>query len=111
MENLSCGIIQDLLISYCDGLTGENITQMLQEHLVQCQNCRQRYEEMQKQRECEYNAELSKGREFGEKLKGIRYYALGIVIGCFLPVAGILLCYAFCSVVSYFEVMFYSYFL
>lgn len=111
MEKLTCGVIQDLLISYYDGLTGDGITQMLQEHLEECPRCQKQYEKIKIQREMEYNEELSKGKGFGDKLKGIRHYMIGIVLGLMLPVAVILVWYIFSMIASYFETMFYSYFI
>ena len=53
MERISCGMMQDLLVSYADGLTGEAVTCLLQEHLEDCPGCRQYYEEIKKQQEAE----------------------------------------------------------
>lgn len=108
---ISCGIIQDLLISYCDGLTAENVAEMIQEHLTECPTCRRRHEEMMQQRRLEEEQELSRGRSFGRKLKSMRYYMVGGVIGIFTPIVLLVLWYLIASVYSYFEIMFYSYFL
>lgn len=111
MERLTCGIIQDLIPSYYDDLTGENVTQMMREHLTECQECRKQYEEVIRQREAEESRELSKGIRFGEKIKSIRYYVMGILIGLVLPIVFLVVWYVICAIGSYFETMFYSYFL
>lgn len=110
MEKLTCGIIQDLLISYCDGLTGAGVTGMLQEHLAECPKCRQKYAEIKRQQEIAENEELSRGKSFGEKLRSIRHYMMGIGIGLVAPVAIIFIWYVLSSVVSYVETMLFSYF-
>lgn len=89
MEKPTCGIIQDLLPSYRDGLTGESVTRMLQEHLAECPRCRQRYQEIERQQEMTDSEELLRGKSFGDKLKSIRFYIIGFVIGLALPILGI----------------------
>jgi len=85
MEKVTCGIIQDLLPSYRDGLTGESVTEMLGEHLTECVQCRQRYEEIKRQLEAAESEEASRGKSFGEKLRSIKYYIIGFAIGLTLP--------------------------
>lgn len=89
MGRLTCGIIQDLLPSYRDALTGESVTQMIQEHLTECPQCQKRYTEVQKQQDIADKEEASRGKSFGEKLKSIRYYIIGFIIGLTLPFFGI----------------------
>lgn len=86
MEKPTCEVMQDLLLSYCDGVTGKGVTEMLQEHLEECVGCKQRYWEIMHQRERETCEEISKGQKFIEKLRGLRYYMIGIVIGFVLPI-------------------------
>lgn len=81
MEKPTCEIMQDLLLSYSDAMTGESVTRMLEEHLAECNKCRQRYQNIMHQRDKENCEEISKGKKFVEKLKGIRYYLIGMVIG------------------------------
>lgn len=84
MEKPNCEIIQDLLLSYSEGMTGESITRMLEEHLAECNDCRQRYQDIMHQREKENCEETSKGKKFVEKLKGIRKYLIGFCVGAIL---------------------------
>lgn len=110
-SDIGCGIMQDLLISYCDGLTAECVGEMIQAHLAECPICQSHYEELIRQRELEEQQELSRGRNFGRKLASLRYYMLGGMIGVVAPIALLVLWYLTASVRSYFEIMFYSYFL
>ena len=43
---LPCGIVEDLLPSYVDGLTGEESSEAVREHLGGCETCRKKYEAM-----------------------------------------------------------------
>jgi len=101
MEKITCGIIQDLLPSYGDGLTGESVTDMLSEHLTECELCRQRYEELKRKQEAVDRAEASKGQSFGAKLKSIKYYAIGFAIGLTMPVLLLVLWYIVAMIKDY----------
>lgn len=47
MDNrYSCEVIQDLIPGYIDGVLSETGTKVVQEHLEDCRNCRQVYDEM-----------------------------------------------------------------
>lgn len=89
MERISCGMIQDLLLSYRDGLTGDEVTQMIREHLDECSECQQRYENIKQQYELTDATEVARSNQFGNKLKSIRYYIIGFLIGLMLPILGI----------------------
>ncbi|MBQ7942498.1 MAG: zf-HC2 domain-containing protein [Lachnospiraceae bacterium] len=86
MEKPTCEVMQDLLPSYCDGVTCDSVSEMLREHLEGCMRCRCKYQEIKLQREQEFREEISKGQKFKEKLKGLRYYMIGIVIGFLGPI-------------------------
>lgn len=105
MKIITCEIIQDLLPSYRDGLTGESVTDMLTEHLTSCEACRQRYEELQRQQEDADRAEASKGQNFGDKLKSIKYYVIGFAIGLVLPVLLLVLWYMVAMIKDYIYTM------
>lgn len=109
MEKPTCGIIEDLLHSYCDGLTGENVSEMIREHLEECPDCKKKYEDVLMQRQQDEEAEVSRGNIFVQKLKSIRYYLIGIAIGFMLPIVTVLLWLAISFVRSYFETMRYFY--
>ena len=44
--DLPCGIVEDLLPSYVDGLTGQESSAAVREHLTRCASCREKYESM-----------------------------------------------------------------
>lgn len=111
MEKPTCGIMQDLLISYCDGLTSEGVTRMLQEHLDECPKCMEKYRQMKEKQEAEEKNEQIKGNRFGDKIKSIRYFVIGVLIGLILPVAAVGLWFLVRLLISYTETMFFSYFM
>lgn len=45
-QKLVCEVVQDLLPLYIDRLTQPKTTELVQEHLAQCENCHKIYEEM-----------------------------------------------------------------
>ncbi len=91
MEKISCGIMQDLLISYSDALTGEGVTKMVTSHLKECPECQRRYEEIQRQQEEDVREVVTRDERFLDKLKGIRYYVIGVFIGMMIPIGIIVL--------------------
>lgn len=48
-QQIPCEVVQDLLPIYVDGLTKENTTRLVEQHLQQCPVCRRIYEEMTQQ--------------------------------------------------------------
>ena len=38
-DNLSCGLVRDLLPSYLEGLTSEETNEALREHFKSCEKC------------------------------------------------------------------------
>ncbi len=46
-KNMDCRIIQDLLPSYVDGLTSDYTNQVIEEHMKQCEPCKEMLERMQ----------------------------------------------------------------
>ena len=49
IECIDCEVIQDLLPSYCDGVTSELSNKLVEGHLKKCKNCKNILEEMNKQ--------------------------------------------------------------
>ena len=45
-NDLSCAIVRDLLPAYVDGLTEEETSRAVENHLARCSDCRRRYEAM-----------------------------------------------------------------
>lgn len=109
MEKPTCGIIEDLLQSYCDDITGEPVTEMIQEHLKECSRCQKKYEGVLAQRQREEEEEVLRGKSFGQKLKSMRDYMIGIAIGFLLPIASVAIWLLISFIKSYFETMNYFY--
>lgn len=109
MEKPTCGIIEDLLQSYCDDITGETVTEMIQEHLKECSECQKKYEGVLAQRQREEEAEVLRGKSFGQKLKSIRDYMIGIAIGFLLPIASVVIWLLISFIRSYYETLNYFY--
>lgn len=42
----NCKIIKELLPNYIDGLTSEEVTKLIEEHLAECEECKKAYESM-----------------------------------------------------------------
>ncbi len=57
--NLPCEIIQDLLPSYADGITGQETAEAVEYHLEDCEGCKKIYEDMKK----EYDKKMETGEE------------------------------------------------
>lgn len=57
--NLPCEIVQDLLPSYTDGITGQETAEAVEYHLEDCEDCKKLYEDMKK----EYDKKIETGEE------------------------------------------------
>jgi len=49
-EKRNCKIVQDLLPNYIEKLTNEETNHFIEEHLKECTECQQIFENMQKQK-------------------------------------------------------------
>lgn len=67
-EKLSCEIVQDLLPGYIDGLTSSETNRAVEEHLAECDNCRQMYERM-KENETSENPQDEKEIDYLKKVR------------------------------------------
>lgn len=110
MERISCGIIQDLLISYNDELTGEGVTRMVSKHLGECPACQKCYAQLQRKQTEDEKESLLKGERFLDKLKSIRYYMIGVLIGMMIPVGIIVLFFLGSWIQNALEAMYYGYY-
>lgn len=82
-QKLACEVVQDLLPLYIDRLTQPKTTELVQEHLVQCESCHKMYEEMVG--EMPQQAELR--RKEIDYLKKVRRRSWRLAAAC---VAGVL---------------------
>lgn len=110
MEKISCGIMQDLLISYSDALTGEGVTQMISKHLEECPTCRKCYEDLKRKQAQEAQESIVREKRFLDKLKSIRYYMIGIFLGMLIPVGMIVLFFVGCWIQNALDAMYYGYY-
>ena len=88
MENLTCEIVRDLLPSFHDELLSDAVKQSVEEHLINCKDCQKQIAEIEKKLEDERTKELANDERFFKKLKGIRYYVIGLLIGMSIPILG-----------------------
>ncbi|MBQ4046273.1 MAG: DUF4825 domain-containing protein [Lachnospiraceae bacterium] len=96
-KKIPCEVIQDLLPSYIDELTSKASNQMINDHLLECQDCRETLASMQGGLPFAEKAEQDKKEiDFLKKTKrrGRRHIAAGIA-GAFLIFAAILAIRAF----------------
>ena len=84
-NKIDCRIIQDLLPSYIDGLTSEYTNQVIEEHVEECEPCKemlQRMQEPEKKQENELK-ELDAMKKIHKKMNGFlatSLISLGIVL-------------------------------
>lgn len=85
MERLTCGIVRDLLPSYLDDLLSDSVKAEVKRHLESCRQCERQVGEILTDREEECLAERSRSGRFQKKLKSIRHYLIGLMIGTLFP--------------------------
>jgi len=83
-EKLSCHIVKDLLPLYADGLTSEESSRDIKEHLEGCEDCRAAFEAMTKGEE---DAQLEQKQEDGKQIDYLkkvkrRGKRAAIIVGC-----------------------------
>lgn len=66
MKMDNCGIIEDLLPSYCDGLTGTESNDLIRQHIKNCPQCAKRLQDMSAQQPV---AVMDHRGAFGDKLR------------------------------------------
>lgn len=80
-NDLSCGVVRDLLPSYAEGLTGPESRDAIEKHLAECADCRGAYARMSAPEEPEQEEEE---RELdylrGVRRKGRRRVGLGVLL-------------------------------
>lgn len=79
---MKCEIIRDLFPSYLDGLTSEASNEAIQEHLAECEPCKEILEQMQQEPETQTEPpkkKINPFRKFNRRMKGA---VLGAVVVC-----------------------------
>ena len=94
MKNeLTCGVVRDLLPSYVENLLGEEAKEAVDRHLETCPECRERKEAMAAPTGAEETAEAAKEVDFLRRVKKgtVKKIALAVVCTVLLVVGGYLL--------------------
>ena len=66
-----CEIVQDLIFGYCDGTLNPASKELVEKHLVKCEECKKAYEEIKKDKQVDYNdkIEIDYLKRVNKKLK------------------------------------------
>ena len=92
-NDLTCGVVRDLLPSYVENLLGEEAKEAVDRHLETCPECRERKEDMAAPTGAEETAEAAKEVDFLRRVKKgtVKKIALAVVCTVLLVVGGYLL--------------------
>ena len=92
-NDLTCGVVRDLLPSYVENLLGEESKEAVDRHLENCPECRERKEDMAAPTGAEETAEAAKEVDFLRRVKKgtVKKIALAVVCTVLLVVGGYLL--------------------
>ena len=88
-RNRMCGVVEDLLPSYLEELTNDTSKEMVEAHLLQCEECRKYKENLEQSKEQELLREESITKRFRRKLSRYRYQLFGAFLGMILAVVAI----------------------
>jgi len=80
-RKLSCGIVKDLLSSYRDELLSEDVKEAVEEHLKECEDCRNALSDYERKQMEDMEMRAAKEEKFVKDAKGVKYYVMGIMIG------------------------------
>ena len=92
-NDLTCGVVRDLLPSYVENLLGEEAKEAVDRHLETCPECRERKEAMAAPTGAEETAKAAKEVDFLRRVKKgtVKKIALAVVCTVLLVVGGYLL--------------------
>ena len=92
-NDLTCGVVRDLLPSYVENLLGEESKEAVDRHLENCPECRERKEDMAAPTGAEETAEAAKEVDFLRRVKKgtVKKIALAVVCTVLLVMGGYLL--------------------
>lgn len=92
-NDLSCGVVRDLLPSYVENLLGEESKEAVDRHLETCPECRERKEDMAAPTGTEETAEAAKEVDFLRRVKKgtARKIALAVVCTALVLLGGLTL--------------------
>ena len=83
---ITCGICEDLLLSYCDGLLSDEVCEAVEHHLSECESCRGYLEELKKHLAEGDRIDKEKEKVFINKARTGNYYMIGLFIGALIPI-------------------------
>lgn len=90
-ERIDCNLVQDLLPNYIEKLTNEETNKFIEDHLKNCKECKEIYENMKKEIEIKESKrdkrEVEYAKKFNIRFKLIRNILL-IIIAIFVLVVG-----------------------
>ncbi len=81
MKNITCGVVRDLMESYKEGLTTENVSAAMKEHIASCEGCRQICEQWELQKQQIAQMEQIDEQQLQNKIISHRSYILGFLAG------------------------------
>lgn len=86
-EKKDCKIVQDLLPTYIEGLTSNETTEYIEEHLKNCEDCKKVYESMKmnEAKEESIDKDVDYFKKYNKKLKLLKNAIIIILIGIILP--------------------------
>lgn len=92
-NDLSCGVVRDLLPSYVENLLGEESKEAVDRHLETCPECRERKEDMAAPTGAEETAEAAKEVDFLRRVKKgtVKKIALAVVCTVLVLLGGLAL--------------------
>ena len=92
-DDLSCGVVRDLLPSYVENLLGEESKEAVDRHLETCPECRERKEDMAAPTGAEETAEAAKEVDFLRRVKKgtVKKIALAVVCTVLVLLGGLAL--------------------
>ncbi len=97
-NNISCGIIKDLLSSYLDGLLSDDVKEAVERHIEECPSCKLALDELRKKATEEMAYRDEKEEKFIKKARKINYYMIGFFIGLLIPVLAIVILCVVCYI-------------
>ncbi len=86
MQQKECMIVRDLLLSYMEELTGDNTGAFIENHLSECSECQDYYQDLLEEQEAQKASEDGLDKLFLYKLKRYRYQLFGVSFGIILTI-------------------------
>ena len=85
-NEITCGICQDLMPSYRDGLLSDDVRLAVENHISNCEACKAYLDELKNRSSQTDSDDREKEKAFIKKAKTANYYMIGILIGAMIPI-------------------------